>query len=272
MKVEQHLETLLDKFRATAADDKSRPAAKFLVVLVMIRSWFHKQGSIQTRPGPQQQQHGKPADAPPSLVDGLAGPALLDTSVAYTPSPSTKSAAVATAAAACSGNTTPLSATHRLAPQPQPQQPSYASTAANTPLHLLSEIATNNGAVGSMHSPSGPGPRAGGISGAPGIGSAPWLNPAAPHPQPFMYDNPGPRGSSSDTASGTVGGTPNPPVSEMMPPGIMGGAGPTPWLSGGFLTEFDYTGLGEGFAQAMDLTLTAWPTTPTTLPTTCATW
>ncbi|PSR82704.1 hypothetical protein BD289DRAFT_353307, partial [Coniella lustricola] len=42
MKVDQHLDNLLDKFREVAADDKSRPAAKFLVVLVMIRSWFHK--------------------------------------------------------------------------------------------------------------------------------------------------------------------------------------------------------------------------------------
>ncbi|OTA02810.1 hypothetical protein A9Z42_0032310 [Trichoderma parareesei] len=44
MRVEYYLEALLDKFRATAADNKCRPAAKFLVVLAMLRSWFFKQG------------------------------------------------------------------------------------------------------------------------------------------------------------------------------------------------------------------------------------
>lgn len=43
IKVEQHLEKLLAKFRETAADDKSRPAAKFLVVLIMLHGWFQKQ-------------------------------------------------------------------------------------------------------------------------------------------------------------------------------------------------------------------------------------
>lgn len=50
MKVEQHLDNLLNKFRATAADDKNRPAAKFLVVLFMIRSWFQKHTQGNTRP------------------------------------------------------------------------------------------------------------------------------------------------------------------------------------------------------------------------------
>ena len=44
MRVEHYLDALLDKFRTTAADDKCRPAAKFLIVLAMLRSWFVKQG------------------------------------------------------------------------------------------------------------------------------------------------------------------------------------------------------------------------------------
>ncbi|KAH6608781.1 hypothetical protein Trco_002127 [Trichoderma cornu-damae] len=47
MRVEYYLEALLDKFRATAADNKCRPAAKFLVVLAMLRSWFFKQGKAE---------------------------------------------------------------------------------------------------------------------------------------------------------------------------------------------------------------------------------
>ncbi|POR36386.1 Transcriptional regulator WAR1 [Tolypocladium paradoxum] len=44
MRVEHYLDALLDKFRMTAAEDKCRPAAKFLIVLAMLRSWFVKQG------------------------------------------------------------------------------------------------------------------------------------------------------------------------------------------------------------------------------------
>jgi hypothetical protein len=47
LRVEQHLEDLLEKFRATADQDRSRPAGKFLVVLVMIRTWFHTQKQRQ---------------------------------------------------------------------------------------------------------------------------------------------------------------------------------------------------------------------------------
>lgn len=43
LKVQKYLDALLDKFRETAAEDRSRPAAKFLVVLVMLRTWFSKQ-------------------------------------------------------------------------------------------------------------------------------------------------------------------------------------------------------------------------------------
>jgi hypothetical protein len=43
MKVEQYLDGLLDKFKATAADNKSRPGSKFLMVLIMLKTWFHRQ-------------------------------------------------------------------------------------------------------------------------------------------------------------------------------------------------------------------------------------
>ncbi|KYK55553.1 Fungal specific transcription factor [Drechmeria coniospora] len=49
MRVEHYLNALLDKFRTTAADDKCRPAAKFLIVLAMLRSWFLKQNKAERR-------------------------------------------------------------------------------------------------------------------------------------------------------------------------------------------------------------------------------
>lgn len=43
MKVEQYLDGLVDIFRASAAAEKSRPAAKFLMVLIMLKTWFNHQ-------------------------------------------------------------------------------------------------------------------------------------------------------------------------------------------------------------------------------------
>lgn len=43
MKVEQYLDGLVEIFRVTALNDQSRPAAKFLMVLLMLKTWFHRQ-------------------------------------------------------------------------------------------------------------------------------------------------------------------------------------------------------------------------------------
>lgn len=55
MKVEHHLDTLVELFRQAAADDKSRPSAKFLMVLLMLKTWFHRQregkGAPRAEPG-----------------------------------------------------------------------------------------------------------------------------------------------------------------------------------------------------------------------------
>lgn len=48
MKVDQHLDALLNKFKQTAAEDRSRPAAKFLIVLVMLKTWFQSKGKGNT--------------------------------------------------------------------------------------------------------------------------------------------------------------------------------------------------------------------------------
>jgi len=106
MKVEQYLDGLLDKFRATAANDKSRPASKFLMVLIMLKTWFHRQKS------------GK---VPPPRADGLAE------TPAQTP-----------------GDTAPTPAAH-LALQ---QQQNKEFSPANTPLQLLSEVATGSNSQG----------------------------------------------------------------------------------------------------------------------------
>ncbi|GJN83676.1 hypothetical protein PLIIFM63780_007225 [Purpureocillium lilacinum] len=69
MRVEFYLDALLEKFRVTAADDRCRPAAKFLIVLAMLRSWFLKQGKAEGA-GPAAAAVGTPA---PSSRTGAGG-------------------------------------------------------------------------------------------------------------------------------------------------------------------------------------------------------
>ncbi|KFZ11900.1 hypothetical protein V501_04476 [Pseudogymnoascus sp. VKM F-4519 (FW-2642)] len=93
MKVEQYLDGLLDKFKATAADNKSRPGSKFLMVLIMLKTWFHRQtngkannmpteagGQGKTNipkhhhqtPEHQQQKTFSPANTPLQLLSEVA--------------------------------------------------------------------------------------------------------------------------------------------------------------------------------------------------------
>ncbi|KAF5022741.1 hypothetical protein F66182_5204 [Fusarium sp. NRRL 66182] len=131
MQVGKYLDGLLDKFRATAADDRCRPAAKFLVVLVMLRSWFYKQTKSEVK-------ESVPAPPQPSMKQ----------------SPSQQP-------------TSTINPAH---------QPSDHSSTANTPLQLLSEVATGAGPRGRDSSTS----------------RAPVLrwDPGVPQPpQPFFHDS-----------------------------------------------------------------------------------
>ena len=94
MRVNYYIDALIHKFRVAATDDKCRPAAKFLVVLAMLRSWFLKQGAAAAaaatpdhqKPGPSpatsdrasprvpasQQQPPKTANTPLQLLSEVA--------------------------------------------------------------------------------------------------------------------------------------------------------------------------------------------------------
>ncbi|KAI1382410.1 hypothetical protein F4677DRAFT_401856 [Hypoxylon crocopeplum] len=214
MKVAEYLEKLLDKFREVAASDKSRPASKFLLVLAMLRSWFFKQGHAQqgdvkgqSDGSPRGQQSTNEPAHQAELNNGAAPP--------------------------------------QPQPQPQPQQPQLQQQRqaqstpgpANTPLQLLSEIATGNGL-----------PRNGPNSAPPT--SDPnhpqslqtWLRSVPQPPQPFMYDP-------VSAAAVARGGMP------VLGPGAEQSL--MPWMAGSLGTaDFDYTSLSDGFEQAMGLTLT----------------
>ncbi|KAK0728965.1 hypothetical protein B0T21DRAFT_413083 [Apiosordaria backusii] len=126
MKVEQHLDKLLEKFRATAAEDRSRPAAKFLLVLVMLRSWFQKQKQNQNGSGSNGSNAA--SDTPqPLQTPSYPGPAGGDTKHTNVPTP---------------------------VPSQTPQ-PAYQSV-ASTPLQLLSEMAAASANNGTSTNPPRP--------------------------------------------------------------------------------------------------------------------
>ncbi|KAM0564106.1 hypothetical protein ACHAPJ_000315 [Fusarium lateritium] len=135
MQVGKYLDGLLDKFRATAADDRCRPAAKFLVVLVMLRSWFYKQAKSEVKESTQ---------GPPS------------SSIKQSPSQQ-----------------------HTPVNNSSSQPPDRTST-ANTPLQLLSEVATGAGAgAGSRNRES--------AANRPSIVG--WGTNIPQPPQPFFHDS-----------------------------------------------------------------------------------
>ncbi|KAM5356044.1 hypothetical protein ACJ41O_002690 [Fusarium nematophilum] len=142
MKVDKHLDALLDKFRETAADDRCRPAAKFLVVLVMLRSWFYKQAQLDTK--------DSNSVLPPALPSAVQ--------------------------------------------QQSPSQPTPTSnnserpSTANTPLQLLSEVATGTGAASGNRD-----------STAHRASFGRWTGIPQP-PQPFFHDTAQPSGAANAAA------------------------------------------------------------------------
>lgn len=109
LRVGYYMDLLIDKFRATAADDRSRPASKFLVVLAMLKSWFIKQGKLEAKNNPQGGD-GAGSTKSPSWPEGDG-----------------------------SAGNKQLLPFHRQNPQQEPAR-------VNTPLQLLSEVATGTGA------------------------------------------------------------------------------------------------------------------------------
>lgn len=213
MKVDQHLENLLEKFRVTAADDKSRPAAKFLVVLVMIRSWFHKISKGELA------QTSRIADAA-NAAEGTSPFTIPDKTRA-------------------SGDKPTPGAT------PTPGRADFSPEASNNPLQVLSEAATNNQTA--TNNQQLPRSRFGMPNGA-------WYN----HMSSFAAEG----GAISNNSSGNnrANGGPNGGEAGSMapppnPPYQHGQVQSTsmPWMN--LAQELDYNNLGDGFAQAWDMTV-----------------
>ncbi|CAD6448032.1 cec9174f-2bc2-40fd-a4de-ef3d17758d1d [Sclerotinia trifoliorum] len=111
MKVEHYLDGLVEVFRASAADERSRPAAKFLMVLMMLKTWFHRQREGKSTP-------------------------VHNTELSDSTKPTGDTSGEGT-------NETDQNAAQQMGSQ-RNGQPSYSPGPANTPLQLLSEVATGN--------------------------------------------------------------------------------------------------------------------------------
>jgi hypothetical protein len=106
MKVEQYLDTLVEIFKASAAEEKSRPSAKFLMVLIMLKTWFHRQREGKTT---------EPSGFSSTILTGDQNQDMLDAA---------------------------NSASHRQNSKADNTQTPFSP--ANTPLQLLSEVATGD--------------------------------------------------------------------------------------------------------------------------------
>lgn len=229
MKVEEYIEKLLDKFRDTATHEKSRPAGKFLVVLVMLRSWFQKQGKNDQAKREQSatdpSNHNRPNEnAAPLTQQQHQQQAQQPSQQQHTPPPPQQQST----------------------PQQQ-QQPPNQYNPANTPLQLLSEIATGNGAAGGNNQNNNSG-----TSATPASHLPPWLTSGTSGPQPFMYD----------PATTTSGVPPSAGPVEQDPNFALGMQNVMPYLNNTLTSDFDYNSLGDGFEQAMDLTFGGFATGP----------
>ena len=260
IEVEKWIEKLLEKFKVTMAEDKNRPAAKFFFVLGMLRQWFQ----AQKQPARPQASNGSRAES------GSSGGAAESSSTGGNQTPRkdvTGEKDLASAAGPSSrSNQTYTQQSQR---QQQPNASDYPTT-ADTPLHLLSEVATHEsstvpGGAGppppperkptvttapqpSTHSHTAHMPNNANIilstpiSASPNDPSVAWnlqrSQPAAQHQSPFNM-------------SGASPATTVPDMNQQP----LGQQDPLPWLSQNFIPEFEPAIFGDGFEQAMDLTL-----------------
>lgn len=241
MKVQSYLDGLLEKFRETAAGDKSRPAGKFLVVLMMLSGWFRKQeGPKSGKAGDQRgsSRRGPHRSNGPGGTSGTSG----NPAGQRLPQDIHKHHSQQHPGPGEWQQHQPQASVPHARQQEYPQ--------ATTPLHLLSEVAT------------------GGTSGDTSRMSFQQQSQQAPAwaaTQPYYHNsangntdsysssnaNQTPPASGTADVSGAGGGQgAGPPMMTFMPGAMLGG---------GSWGDLDYTGIGSGaggLEQAMGMTLT----------------
>ena len=147
IKVDYYLDAMVSKFMAAAAEDKCRPAGKFLFVIIMLRGWLNnKLGNDKDRKASAFPDTRRTADP-------RAGGATRADS-APTTSRGAATAVNDPAGRPRSGHQlSQPSPSGQMQQQQQQQQqqgllPYPTTTTANTPLQLLSEVATGDSSMG----------------------------------------------------------------------------------------------------------------------------
>jgi hypothetical protein len=180
IRVESYLTRLSEKFRAVQIDDKSRPASKFLIVIVMLRAWFLKQSKSTNK-----------AALDAAVADTATFPdktnifAAMHAATREAPSPNPTSADSATVDSSTRRGTTTTTDDGKstYSTPSSHMQPNHEYPTANTPLQLLSEIATNG-----QSAMTNQGSNTTAANRKPG--SNPWfsLRYETGQNQPFMFD------------------------------------------------------------------------------------
>jgi hypothetical protein len=148
IKVEYYLERLLAKFKATASNENSRPATKFLVILVMLRSWFIKYTGQMKENHRRQTPATGDSERTRSTSSHTPLPSLPGPDLSLGPGPSRSSGQSGASILPEYDSLRPSQPEHHQ--QQQQQHPIHAASmaggypSANTPLHVLSEIATGD--------------------------------------------------------------------------------------------------------------------------------
>jgi hypothetical protein len=267
MKVEQHLENLLAKFRATAADDRSRPTAKFLVILVMLRSWFQRQSQSQSQGGAgagggmDNRCRGRASSS--SIATTTTTRQGQGSDGATPDAPTVVGANIDPALRSRAADaTTPRRTASMQTPQPTPRD--YSAT-ANTPLQLLSEVAAaNEGATTGPQTSSGTTPSSNNNNN--NNNSLPtWMAPPQrsqshqplqqqqqqQQQQPFLYD--GSTSTATGTAAAAAGGGGGGGGGNNMTIDALGW--PVSIAFGPTFGDFDGMLGDSGFSDAVNLTL-----------------
>ncbi|KZF22451.1 hypothetical protein L228DRAFT_248144 [Xylona heveae TC161] len=155
LKVEHYLDGLVGFFQSASEDGKSKPASKFLMILIMLKTWFQRQksgkGPLPFPNGPgvcplkdmEELRQGESTNGRPPR-DHLQK-SNRDTT-GYPPG-----------SGFSDGTTSPNGSQLKSTSSAEVAQPGFSS--ANTPLHLLSEVAMGNSSGADPGAPMANAPR-----------------------------------------------------------------------------------------------------------------
>lgn len=138
LRVEDHLDAIVNTFQRLAGEDAFRPARMFMVIISKLRDGFKASKGGKAHPSPKQE--GRPWAIEEGVPDRRRAPAV---SIGSVSKRSSHKGSAAPSVASEGPREQELDRRFYTAPAPA-QQHTYSN--AQTPLHFLSEVATNDAA------------------------------------------------------------------------------------------------------------------------------